>query len=717
MTHRPLKWFELHWPREVTAEHVVTSLRSLAASSATPVILEAVGSLGTVVHRLAVPEAAAPMLLQQLRGAFPGVALIALPDRPSLEVDQAVEVCLSTTIRPLAVDATEAACRALLTALSGVEAGESLTLQWQLIGVAPSRAVGSSERTHSSGSWLTDASRALLGGSPPLDAEARGAMRSKRSVPGWRVVGRIGTHAKYPARRRQLIQHVAAALRSAEAPGAHFVLRSTTPRKLVELKRPWRVPMLLNVEELATISSWPVGDTRSYPVNRQTSRAVAPASSVPSTGRRLGVATYSGRERAIALGVRDSLRHLHVIGPTGVGKSTLLLNLISQDMEAGRAVVVVEPKGDLIADVLARVPDHRLDDVVLIDPKDRTGVVGVNPLQANGHSSELVADQLLGVFHHLYAASWGPRTSDILHAALLSLARTEGMSLAALPLLLADPGFRRRIVGSLDEPLVLQPFWQAFEAWSEAERTAAVAPVLNKVRPLLVRPSLRAVLGQVSPRFRLRQVFTERKILLLNLSKGLMGPEAAALLGSVIVAQLWQTALERSAIPAEKRHPVFVFLDEFQDYLNLPTDLGDALAQARGLGIGLALSHQHLGQLSPQMRSAVLANARSRIAFQLAAEDAKAFGSSDAVLVAEDFRSLAAFEAYAQLVASDAVQPWLSLRTSASPPLLSDPDSVRARSRHAYGVAPAHVDQQLQALRGSTRVGDLGSRRRAGGEQ
>lgn len=716
MRRPPLAWFELHWPRVVDTERLATCLRVIAGSSAAPVILEAVGVRGGVVHRIAVPDTAASMLLQQVRGALPGVGFIRLPARPSVSVDRAVEVCLSTTVRPLSVDQTETACRALLTALSGAAAAESLTLQWQLIDVAPPRPVGNHVATPSSGSWLSDASRALLGGVPQLDAEGRSSLRSKRSIPGWRVIGRIGTHAATPARQRQLIQQVAAALRSAEAPGAHFVLRSTAARNLVELRRPWRVPMLLNLAEVAAVSSWPVGDTRSLPVIHQTSRPLAPAASVLSSGRLLGVATFPGRERPIALGVRDSLRHLQVVGPTGVGKSTLLLNLICQDMAAGRGVVIIEPKGDLIADVLARVPAERLHDVVLIDPTERQAVIGVNPLHACEQSSELVADQLLGVFHHLHAASWGPRTSDILHASLLTLARTPGMSLAALPLLLSDAGFRRHIVGNLNEPLVLQPFWQAFEAWSEAERTAAVAPVLNKIRPLLVRPSLRAVLGQVSPRFQLRQVFTERKILLLNLAKGLMGSEAAALLGSIVVAQLWQTALERSAIPAERRRPVFFFLDEFQDYLNLPTDLGDALAQARGLGIGLTLSHQHLGQLSPQMRSAVLANARSRIVFQLAAEDAKIFAGSDQTLSPEDFRSLAAFEAYAQLVANDAVQPWLSLRTSPPPRASSDSAKVRALSQGAYATSPAHVDQQLHELR-SPRLGDLGTRRRPGGEQ
>ena len=193
-----------------------------------------------------------------------------------------------------------------------------------------------------------------------------------------------------------------------------------------------------------------------------------------------------------------------------------------------------------------------------------------------------------------------------------------------------------------------------------------------------------------------------------------MGSEAAALLGSVVVSQFWQTALERSSIPAERRHPVFVYVDEFQDYLSLPTDLADALAQARSLGIGLSLSHQHLGQLSPPMRSAVLANARSRVIFQLAAEDARVFGSADAVLTPDDFRSLGAFEAYAQLVAGDAVQPWLSLRALPAPPSTSDADEIRARSRQQYAVSREQVDRDLHQLRSGAREGDLAPKPRAG---
>jgi RecA/RadA recombinase len=432
----------------------------------------------------------------------------------------------------------------------------------------------------------------------------------------------------------------------------------------------------------------------------------------------IGEASFPGRERPLALSTTDSLRHLHVLGPTGSGKSTLLLHLIEQDMAAGRAAVMIEPKGDLIADVLRRVPPARVGDVVLLDPADTGRPVGLNPLQLNGRSPELAADQLLGLLHSLYAAHWGPRTHDILGASLLTLARTPGMSLVALPLLLTNAGFRRRLLRGVDDPIGLSPFWSAYEAWSESERAAAIAPVMNKLRPLLLRPELRAIIGQAATGFDLRRIFTERKILLVNLSRGLLGPETSALLGGLVVAQLWQAVLGRAAIPRERRHPVFVYVDEFQDYLHLPLDFADALAQARGLGVGFVVAHQHLHQLGPDMRASVLANVQSRIAFRLGSEDAR-LAAAGSGLTPEDFQGLGAFEAYAQLVAEAAVQPWCSLRSLAASQPTTDPVLVRAASQLAYGTDRARVDAELRRLYfdGSTAdADDLAPRRRDTGD-
>ena len=242
---------------------------------------------------------------------------------------------------------------------------------------------------------------------------------------------------------------------------------------------------------------------------------------------------YPGREGPLAISATDARRHLEVLGPSGVGKSVLLGRLIAQDMAAGRGVVVVEPKSDLINYCLTQVPKERLDDVVLIAPDRKTdAVVGFNPLAGDRRNPEAAADQLLAVFRGLYGTTFGPRTTDIAGAALHTLARVPGMTLAALPLLLTDASFRRRIVGQVDDPVSLSPFWEQFEQWSPTMQAVATAPLLSRVRPFLLRPQLRAVLGQPEPRFDVRDVFRRRRILLVDCSVGHLGPEVAALLGS-----------------------------------------------------------------------------------------------------------------------------------------------------------------------------------------
>jgi hypothetical protein len=689
-------WYCLRWPREVAPEQVTQAFRLLATSGGGPIVIEAVGSPAGVEHRLALPPRRAESVGAQLRASLPGLAVEESGVRPAIAATRAVELRLSTKRRPLRTDDLASSSRAMLAALAQVRRGEQLSLQWVLMRPVLSMAVPNHLESGPE-SWLGALLVAPFGPPPSADPERRSALRTKHAEPGWRAIGRVGVRAKTAGRERQLIQQVVSALRSAESPGVSLDVRRASPRRVMQAAAGWR-SLHLNVSELAALSAWPIGLTAELPVARLGSRLVAPASAVAKTGRVVGRATFPGHERPLALGPTDSLRHLHLLGPTGSGKSTVMLNLITQDMAGGRAVVVIEPKGDLIADVLTRIPPERVADVVLLDPTDTARPVGLNPLALDGRSPELAADQLLGLFHSLYAAHWGPRTHDILGASLLTLARSPGMSLAALPLLLTDAGFRRRVVPPVSDPIGLGPFWAAYEAWSEAERAAAIAPVMNKLRPLLLRPEMRAIVGQTRASFDLRRVFTERKILLVSLSKGLLGPETSALLGSLVVSQVWQAILGRSAIAPERRHPVFVYVDEFQDYLHLPLDFADALAQARGLGVGFVAAHQYLHQLGPGMRSAVLANTQSRMAFRLPSEDARIIAAGSAALVPEDFQSLGAFECYAQLVAEAAVQPWCSAATLLPGVPLSDPAVVRAASRSSYGIEQAEIEADLHKL-------------------
>ena len=227
---------------------------------------------------------------------------------------------------------------------------------------------------------------------------------------------------------------------------------------------------------------------------------------------------------------------------------------------------------------------------------------------------------------------------------------------------------------------------------------------------------MRAVIGQADPAFDIHSVFAERKVLLVSLAKGLLGPEAAALLGSLVVSQLWQAALGRVRVAADTRAPVMVYIDEFQDYLHLPTDVADVLAQARGLGVGLTLAHQHLAQLPTTFRSAVLANARSRVCFQLGSEDARLIAAGAPEIDALDLQSLGRYEAYVSLVSGSNVTPFASARTLEPAPSRSDPQSIRDASRVRYGRDLASIEAELTALVSSEGQSDdrpIGKRRRS----
>lgn len=687
-------WFRLRWPREVEPEHALAFLEGLAALSGRGgFVLEIHSTREHIEHRIAVSSALA-RAVEAGTHAIPGLALATLT-RQEPRLDRAWSLRLTNRRRPIRTDSPKAANQALLASLSRLQPGEAVVVQW-LLGNRLSPVAVPNQLKRSS---LWPESLRILSTPLPeasaVDTEVRNALRSKQSLPGWRASLRIGVQASTKARQVILLRQVASAIRTTDAPGVRWFVRSTHAQTVAAVSRPWRWPLSVNVRELLGAVGWPMGDGSFAKVDRIRHTSLAPVDAVARKGRVIADSDTSGR--ALCLNPRDALQHMHVVGPTGVGKSTLLLNLVVQDMNAGCSVVVIEPKGDLITQVLERVPEHRIDDVVHIDPLDEAPV-GLNSLQAKKQAPELVADQLLDVFHSLYADHWGPRTQDILHACLLTLASTPGMTLAALPLLLTNAAFRRRLVAKLSDPLGLGSFWSWYESVSDAERMAAIAPVMNKLRAFLMRPPLRGVVGQAEPRFEMNDAFTKQRIVLVNLARGRLGPDTAALLGSLVVAQLWQATLGRGSIAPEKRHPVFVYVDEFQDYLHLPTDLADALALSRSLGVGWIVAHQHMAQLAGPMRAAVLANARSRVCFQLGQEDATGFARGERYLKPEDFRGLGAFEVYASLLAEGSKTPWASGKTRPAPPKLREASTVAARSREQWGTPRADIEAGIRAL-------------------
>ena len=482
------------------------------------------------------------------------------------------------------------------------------------------------------------------------------------------------------------------------------------------LRRPWRAGLELGAGEIVAMAGWPVGEG-ALPATPSAHPRVLALPSARETQRAFatGVADQAGERLGISIG--DALYHTVLLGPTGAGKSTALAHLALADIHAGRGVLLIDPKTDLVADILARIPEQRRDDVVVIDPTS-SRPVGINPLtrtqtargaasssgggvSGGGASPELVADTVLATLKGVFAESWGVRVEQVLSAALVTLARTPGATLVDLPLLLTNAAYRQRLIAASGaDPLGTGQFWAAYEALSEAQRQQWVGPVLTRLQPFLIRPHLRATLGQAAPSFDLGEVFTRRRIVLVSLNKGVLGAESARLLGSLLVGQLWPLILARAAVEPSRRHVVSVFIDEVQDYLSLPGSLADALAQARSLGAAFHLAHQYRGQLPPALKAGIDANARNKIIFSLSAADAAELARQAIDLEAADFQLLPRFGVYARTMHHGRENPWCHAINLPPTPPTQDVLALRASSQARYGQDAAQVEAALLARLG-----------------
>ena len=692
---QPLVWHQLRFALPLAQDAAVGLVeRILADSSLGRVVLELRACGGQATWE--VGSHAGERLVSVVRELVPGCRVSRGFSRRA--VDQAVVVSARPVGAGLAMDRLTAVVQAILAALAVTAEGKELVVQLQLGRRFAPQVLG---RVEPQG-WLE-----LLGLVPIPSATGERGRRMRAQVGPHRaaVCLRLGVRAASPLRQRGLLQGLLGALRLLEGPGVRLRARTEHPAKLDGVRRPWRAGLELGAGEIVAMVGWPVGELPLPLLGSGHPRQIAPPPEVGSgsSQRVVGASAVPGREELVRLPITDAVYHTHLLGPTGVGKSTVLLSLALADAAEGRGLLLLDPKGDLATDFVARLPQERAADVVVLDPTNPCPV-GFNPLAGPPELAVVTAEAGLGVLAELFRDSWGIRTADVLSAALLTLARIPQATLVWLVPLLTNPAFRRRVLAlAPPDPLGTDVFWQGYEAKPVRTQAVEVAPVLNKLRQLMLRPGLRAMLGQAQPRFGLTDLLERRRIVVVNLNQGLFGAGAARLLGTLLVAQLWQNLLARQAHPAERRQIVSVYIDEVQAFLaGLPGSLADALAQARSLGAAFHLAHQYRGQLSAEMMQAVESNTRSKVYFALSATDAAAAARLAPELEAADFQLLAQYQAYATVIHQGRRSGWFSLATRPAPPAVRDPALLYAASHARYGIPAKQTEAELIALTSGT---------------
>jgi hypothetical protein len=504
---------------------------------------------------------------------------------------------------------------------------------------------------------------------PAVASEVR-AVLDKASSPLWSVAVRfaVASREDEPGALRGRAHALAASFALHSGRNRLVRRRLRQPATALASRRSRRFD-LLSTPELASLAHLPL-DRIVPALERAGARAVPPPPAVcrvESEGKVLGQADAGG-DRAVVLRPGDARYHLHVMGATGSGKSTLLTNLILNDVEAGRGVVVVDPKGDLVTDVLARLGRKPKGELCVLDPSGPGKPPTLNMLERGVVADDLAVDHLVGIFSRIFENCWGPRLEDVLRSGCLTLLRHGSPTLSDVPVILSQRGtWQKYLANETDGELA--GFWRWYEALNDGQRAQVVGPLLYKLRAFLLRPFVRQVVNSRTSSLDVAEVLNGGGLLLVRVPKGVLGEDTSRLLGSFVVARVWQAATARASLPEGERKDAAAYVDECQNFVTtLPRSFDEVLAEARGYRVSFALSHQHLGQLPRDLRDSVSANARNKVFFNVSPEDAFVLSRHTAPRLTEhDLSNLGAYQAAVRLVVNAQDQPAFTMRTRPAP--------------------------------------------------
>ncbi len=386
--------------------------------------------------------------------------------------------------------------------------------------------------------------------------------------------------------------------------------------------------LIFNIEEIATLFHLPHTSVETPYILWALSQTAEPPASLPIVSNThnpaispIATTNFRGHNTMFGLPRFDRSRHMYIIGQTGVGKSGLLELMTISDIYSPYGFALIDPHGDYAQDTLARIPKERIKDVVYFNPADMEFPIAFNPMEVQDKKLKThTCSELIGVLTRMFD-SWGPRLEYILRYSILALLDYPDSTMLDITRILTDSQFRAKVIKHIEDPVV-KNFWTVeFSSWNSKFASEAVAPVLNKVGAFTANPLVRNIIGQKKSSFNIRQIMDENKILIVNLSRGLVGEDNAALLGSLLVTKIQLAAMSRADVPASQRTPFYLYVDEFQ---NFATDsFATILSEARKYGLNLTVANQYIAQMLPQVKDAIFGNVGSIVAFRTSADDAR----------------------------------------------------------------------------------------------
>ena len=465
---------------------------------------------------------------------------------------------------------------------------------------------------------------------------------------------------------------------------------------------------ILNIEELASVFHLPHTNVETPNIVWASAKTAEPPSKLPVlTGSdtnddqisAFGVTNFRGINHQFGMLRYDRSRHVYIIGQTGAGKSGLLELFALSDIFHNQGYAIIDPHGDFAINNMKFIPGSRLNDVVYFNPADTAYPLGFNPLEVtNPNQKTNISSEVIGVLKRMFGDSWGPRLEYILRYTILALLDRPETTMLDITRMLTDKNFRKETLGYCRDTVVLQ-FWNVeFASWNDKFVAEAVAPVLNKVGAFTANPIIRNIIGQPKSTFNIRQIMDEGKILIVNLSKGLIGEDNAAILGSFLVTKIQLAAMSRSDIPdIRDRRPFYLYVDEFQ---NFATDsFATILSEARKYGLNLTVANQYISQMNETVRDAVFGNVGTMISFRVSADDAPILAKQfEPNFEAVDLLQMHNRNFVINMVIGGEKTPAFSARTLELPPSQADNTlHIIEHSRRMYSRSREDVEKEINA--------------------
>ncbi len=499
----------------------------------------------------------------------------------------------------------------------------------------------------------------------PIDEEIIKALKEKASKPGFEVNIRVLTSTQSKERSEQLRSHIEGSFDQLNSPTLNSLKFHEAKKK--RLKRmiynfSFRLfdeqeKIILNSEEVASIFHFPLPTLETPRIKWLKTKPSSPPANLPQDGLILGRNLYRGEERLVRVKEDDRRRHFYIIGQTGTGKSVLLQNMIKQDIDEGRGVAVLDPHGDLVEKILTLIPQERIEDVIYLNPPDLERPLGLNMLEFDPDYPEqkgFAVNEMINIFDKLYdlKQTGGPIFEQYARNAMLLIMEDpeSGSTLLEVPRVLADADFRRYKLDRCKDYTV-KHFWEkeAEKAGGDSSLANVVPYVTSKMNMFLSNEIMRPIVCQQKSTLDFRKIMDEKKILLVNLTKGKLGGPNSALLGLIITGKFLMAALSRVDIPEEERTDFYLYLDEFQNFTT--ESISTILAEARKYKLCLVLAHQFIGQLEEKIKNAVFGNVGSMISFRIGAEDAEfVVKQFEPVFSQNDLINIDNFNAYLKLL-------------------------------------------------------------------